>query len=699
MKAYLISYEDIEVIVSTPLRHDDLGSTRLRIDHHHLESLNFIQSTPYQTLTKLSFKTKKPLILGRSYEVIIESFGASPIDVSQAIYFPNFDETYTYHGDDLGFTYTPSKTTFKLWAPLASHVNLTLYDQRGERLYYEMKRQAFGVYEVSINGNYDGVFYRYEVTNNGVTVQTIDPYGKGSSRNSEYSVVINFDALKRPMYDEALPPMAHSSEAIIYETHVRDLTSDLGTNVVHKGRFLGMVEQGKTYHGTIPVGFDYIKALGITHLQLLPVQDYKSVDEFNVAYSYNWGYDPYQYFSLEGSFASDLDDPYSRIRDFLTLVATYHQIGIRINIDVVYNHVYEFQYSVFEKVVPGYYFRKQTDGTMSNGSFCGNDLSTTRPMVRKLIVDSCRFLVSTYHLDGFRFDLMGIIDMETMHQIKDAVMEINPSFMFYGEGWDMPTALDPSHKSRTENSEHLPYVSFFNDLFRNLIKGGNFEGDILDKGFVFGHHLDDRMLAFLFSGSANGQFHVPKVKHPYQSINYVECHDNGTFYDKLIRIFPHIATATVSRYVRLINAMVMFAQGIPFFHMGQEVAGTKQGHHNSYNAGDAYNQMQYAWVEQYPELITSFAALTTIRKTFTILQSPYHQPAFSYHRHQPYLFEIRYAGDPSLHIYFNTASFPIHLPLESPSTLIYDGVQLINSFNTLTMIEPLSCIVLTQKQT
>jgi len=691
MKAFLTAEDTIDVILSSPLINHDLASLRLRVNHHHLEPLIVVSSTSLQTLTQLTVKTKSSLTLGHAYDLIIESFGSTPIDMSKAIDFPNFDKLYTYPGNDLGSTYHKDGTTFKLWAPLASNVNLKLKLTNGSKLFFEMERQDFGVYAIHVPFNLDKASYLYEVTNHGITQLVIDPYGKGSTRNSLASVVVNFDALTIPMHDDALPPFSYYSEAILYEAHVRDLTADPSTSIRHKGRFLGMIEEGVTLHGE-PVGFDYLTQLGFTHLQLLPVQDYRSVDEFNVENTYNWGYDPYQYFSLEGSYASDLDDPYSRIQDFMALVSSFHKKGIRINIDVVYNHVFEFQHSVFEKVVPGYYFRKHHDGTMSNGSFCGNDLNTTRPMVRKLIIESAEFLVKTYHLDGFRFDLMGIIDRETMDSLTQRVKAIRPDFMLYGEGWDMPTALSVHDKCRTENHHLLPTLAFFNDQYRNAMKGGNFEGDLLEKGYLLGKHPTKHELIFLLTGSADKSLSQPKVSFPYQSINYIECHDNGVFYDKLKSIYPTLSNEDVSSYTILSLAVVMFSLGIPFFHMGQETASSKEGHHNSYNAGDRYNMLRYESVTTYKVIVEAFKALAFLRKQLKPLQHPFNADALRYYVHYDHVVEIKLPTHPEISIYFNPSKETLPIP-SIQGKFMFNGQTLSSALIKATSIPSITCWV------
>jgi pullulanase len=702
MKAILVKPNQIRVLVYGPLINHDRESARLRAQFSILETMTLLEEVPQANLTSLLFQLHEPITLGNAYEIIIESFGSVPVDVSEALHFDDFHRDYTYPDDDLGVTYEDFQTTFKLWAPLASAVVLTLNPTADSPQYIPMKRGDFGVYETTVLGDLDGLAYTYDVTNHGVTRTTLDPYAIGSTLNSEASVVINPSRIHAiPHYDEKLPPLTHPTDAIIYEAHVRDLTSDPHTNIVHKGRFLGFLERGKTLQGTSqPVGWDYFTSLGFTHLQLLPVNDYRSVNEHQTDHAYNWGYDPYQYGVIEGSYASDLHDPYSRLLDFKTLVSQCHQAGLRVNLDVVYNHVFEFQYSVFEKVVPGYYFRKRPDGTMSNGSFCGNDVASEKPMVRHLIVHLAMHWVKMFHIDGYRFDLMGIIDQTTMQQISDAIHALRPDFMMYGEGWNMPTELPFDAKTITERHAALPSLSFFNDTFRNVFKGGNFENDILVPGFTTGnpslmHEAIGGML-----GSAYPHLGGYKVSQPYQSINYVECHDNGTFYDKVIRLYPHASEVELQAYIRFSLSVILTAQGIPFLHMGQEVGGTKLGDHNSYKSGDAVNQFRFERIQPYTPVIATLKDLISLRKAFPVLRQPHCLP-----NHNVQI-DVLEEGTFMIHYRWEIDTFTVVVNAQKHSVtyhgqplqcqLYFDGQKRVDQAFSLKDIPPLSVLFLRQ---
>ena len=696
----LIQPTDVALFVTEPLTPSQLQSLRLQVDDQ-LEPLKLFEETASEKGYTYVFQRARSLELGHGYFFVIEALGTFPIDMRAALSFADFDSTYTYPGHDLGSQFTPQETTFKLWAPLASQVRLHLYRAPDQLLgIFPMSREAYGVYVYAWTGNADGLYYRYEITNNGLSQVTIDPYGKGSSVNGSYSVVINFQALDMPMYDEQLPAFISYQHAIIYETHIRDFTNDPTTSIPHKGTFLGASTRGHRLHDH-PIGFDYLVSLGMTHVQLLPVTDYATVDESEPTNSYNWGYDPYQYFALEGSLASNPNDPYNRIREFKSFVSACHQQGIRVNIDVVFNHVYEYQHSVFEKVVPGYYFRMLPNGTMSNGSFCGNDVASEKPMVRHLILEAATYLVSTFHLDGFRFDLMGLLDLETLFELQQRVRMLNPNFMLYGEGWDMPTHLPKPQKGITEHANQMHQFAFFNDAFRNVIKGGNFSHDLHEPGYATGQIGYAHLLPFLATGSCRDDLGHPKVPYAHQSINYVECHDNHTFYDKLLVANPDDSDHLRYRRIRFANALVTFAAGIPFFHRGQEVGGTKLGDHNSYRSGDRINTLDYRLISERWSLVESLQTLLAIRKEFL---------ALSGHRgwsHDLVTWQALDHGSWVMHFKFekphlilwNPSLHQVQLPdaiLQEHYQVLYDGEQRRDQPLTLTHLPPISCLILRQ---
>ena len=531
----------------------------------------------------MDFTLPTPLELGHSYFLVLPQFGAIPLDVSEATEFESFDEKYAYCGDDLGMTYHKDHTDFAIWAPLASKVSLLYRRDESEQWKLKiMSRKEKGVYKATLQGDYDGYQYVYSVVNSEIERKVTDPYAKSSAANGRYSYVVDLKKTRVDFRRESLPVLSSPTEAVIYECHVRDMTISSYTDIEHKGKFLGLAEEGRKTKDGLPAGLDYLSSLGITHLQLLPIYDYKTVDELHPDKSYNWGYDPAQYFVPEGSYASDPNDPYSRIVELKKLVQALHSRGIRVVMDVVYNHVYEYQFSVFEKVVPNYFFRKRRNGKMASTSGCGNDLASERAMVRKMIVDCCQYWIEEYGIDGFRFDLMGILDVETMKQIEAMAKSHDRSFVIYGEGWNMggEVNLPLAHMG---NYALMPGIGFFNDHFRESCKR-YLRGDV------------DAMQHFknAFAGSCC-DFIVPKrFLSAAQSINYVECHDNSTFFDFISAARPELGEQEKLELCNLATACVLFSFGVPFIHMGQEIGQSKYGEDNTYNKGDHYNKFSYS---------------------------------------------------------------------------------------------------------
>lgn len=696
----LLNHFDVVYASSQALSSFQIQSIKLNSNSRDLLPLTSIKEEKANGQFIYHFRSKEPFVLGHSYALVIEHIGTLPINVEALMHTDDFDKKFDATKEQLGYQYQKEITIFQVWAPLASMVDLIFFDDQGQKQnVYPMKRKANGVYHTVVKGNHDGQYYRYGIVNHGQYQESIDPYSFALSLNSVYSVVIDLESLKIPMHDDQLPKFKNYQDAIIYEAHVRDLSSDPSIPFTHPRSFLGTIEKNKKTKQKHPVGFDYLTSLGITHLQLLPVTDYRSVNEFNIPQSYNWGYDPYHYFSLEGSFASIPTDPRSRIRDFLKLVSQYHQAGIRINIDVVYNHVYDYQHSPFEKIVPGYYFRKHPNGQMSNGSYCGNDLATDKPMVRHLIVQAATHTVATYHVDGFRFDLMGIIDRETLYQIQHKVRKIKPDFMLYGEGWNMPTYLPQEDKGITENSHLLPEFAFFNDLFRNTLKGGNNDHDLGVPGFATGNVDAGEHLPSLLLGSYLTHLGPTKVSHPSQSINYVECHDNNTFFDKLMGCQANEGEMFHLRRIIFANSLILFSNGIPFFHMAQEVGGSKNGDHNSFQSGDKVNQFQYHLLDERAWMVKAFKDLINLRKRFRSLSPKgWDESNLSFHRLSHGAISVQYhLGKEHFVLIWNPSLHQIMMPTDLQNlTLIFDGETEVNQPLNLSHIPPLRFLMLKQ---
>lgn len=554
----------------------------------------------------IEFKLAKPLELGHSYFLFLPGIGEFPLDVSEAASFPNFDKDFYFDGE-LGAIYTKEKTTWRLWAPLSSSVKLVLL-KNGEEISFPMKREEHGVYSLTLEGDFYLQEYLYFVTNNEIGTYSIDPYAKGSTENAKSSVVIDPSLFDFDSNKKDLPPFKNPLEAVIYEGNVRDLTIDKYSSIQDKGHYLGLVEENRKTIGGNPIGLDYLKKLGITHLQLQPLNDFGSVDEEKGFQEYNWGYDPIQYFVPEGSYSSNPRNPLSRILELQKMVSFLHKNGIRVVLDVVFNHVYEYLFSSFERIVPNYYFRKDKQGKLTNSSGCGDDLSSERPMVRKLILDSCLFWQKAYGIDGFRFDLMGLIDIETMQEIAKKTKENDPSFLLYGEGWDMyiPNKVPGANMNHASS---LKDFAFFNETYRENMKSYS-AGDLSKQdGFAFS----------LFGSSCPWGFFHEKFLSPNQSINYIECHDNGTYYDFLNKYFSYTEEEKLE-IIKFSLSCLIFSFGIPFLHMGEEIGQSKFMKENTYNLGDVYNKMSDKLLDSRYEMVQYVSGAIALRKSLDIFQ-------------------------------------------------------------------------------
>jgi pullulanase len=527
--------------------------------------------------------------------------------------FPNFDEEYAYKGDDLGFSYSKEKTTWKLWAPLASRVVLFVkkFGQNFET--YKMDRQEHGVYSLTLFGDFENYDYRYQVTNSGRSVIVTDPYAKASTANGHDSVVIDLNKTKIDLNEDKLPTYENYVDTIIYELHVRDFTIDENTNIVNKGKFLGLAEEGRVTTNKHPAGLDYLKSLNVTHIQLLPIFDYKTVDELNPDDSYNWGYDPQQYFVPEGSYSTNPNDGYARIIECKKMISALHKAGLKVNMDVVYNHVYLYDQSVFEAIVPNYYFRKRNNGLLSTASGCGNELDSERPMVKKLIIDACMYWIKEYGIDGLRFDLMGLIDIDTINEIKNLAKNIKKDFMVYGEGWNMDSSLIESKRATILNSYKLPDVAFFNDSFRDIVRGPSGFGKNHESGYMLGNTGYKEGFKFALLGSCVEYCYPKRFTSANQSINYVECHDNQTLFDKITTCYPEMKINEVLRIINSTNVSVVLAFGIPFFHAGQEIGLSKHGEDNTYNKGDKFNKFDWSILDKRFDMYLFFRSILAFR--------------------------------------------------------------------------------------
>lgn len=542
-----------------------------------------------------------------------------------------FRESYTYEGNDLGAVYAPERTAFKVWAPTAERVVLKLYESGGgqETVALEMERSERGVWQKSVEGDLAGVYYTWLVTADGVTKECADIYGKAAGVNGQRSMVVDLKATDPPGWEwehEALLAKKEPECPVIYEVHVKDFSNDENSGVPeeYRGKFKAFACTGTCLDGDMakPTCVSYLKRLGVTHVHLLPVFDYGSVDEAGGKEQFNWGYDPVNYNVPEGSYSTDPFHGEVRIRECKEMILALHAAGIRVVMDVVYNHTYSVD-SGFQRTVPYYYYRINADGSFSNGSVCGNDTASERPMYRKFMIDSICYWAKEYHLDGFRFDLMGLHDIETMNQIRRALDELpgGERILMYGEPWaGGPTAMEDGNEQAVKANALLldRRIAFFNDDTRDCIKGSVFFLKI--PGFVNGESgLEDRIRSSVLAWcDGKGGY---KPHDPMQVIAYVSAHDNYTLWDKLMLTRydnPDFwqRDEEVMRQNRLAAGIYMTCLGIPFFQAGEEGARTKRGVGDSYNSPAALNQLDWRRIYEYNELVDYYAGLIALRQHF-----------------------------------------------------------------------------------
>lgn len=531
-----------------------------------------------------------------------------------------FDERYAFDGE-LGALYTRGGTLLRLWAPTAQGVAVEIWESLEEVAQVNetipMARQETGVWELELTGDRSGTVYTYHLTfSDGTEHSTMDPYSRAVVANGEKTVIMDPERVKVEDLLR-LPPFSNPVDAVIYEMHVRDFSMDPDSGIQHKGKFPGVIETGTRNRLGSPTGLDYLKSLGITHVQLLPIYDYSTVDEYHPESGYNWGYDPKNYNVPEGSYSTDPRDPARRIIELKEMIRGLHQAGIRVIMDVVYNHVYEVSMHSLHKTVPGYYFRYDRKGVLVNGTGVGNDTASERHMMRKYMTDSIRYWLEEFKLDGFRFDLMGIHDVETMNEVRRTADSIDPSILILGEGWNLDTALPPSERAWQGNAHRMPRIAHFNDTLRDAAKGSVFRGK--NKAFVSGRHRVGEGLAESLTGKPWPKSHAT-YQSPEQMIQYVEAHDNLTVYDKLLLTDPKDPEATRVRRHTLATSLVLLAQGVPFIHGGQEFLRTKSGDENSYRSGDGVNRFDWSRQDTYRDALEYFKDLITLRRAHPLFR-------------------------------------------------------------------------------
>ena len=564
-------------------------------------------------------KTLENIDLGRQYWIMDALQRKTDLQIGAVTRTDSFDQTFYYDGD-LGVQYHPEETQFKIWAPTATGVKLKLLKPNEDtQEIFNLSRIEKGVWTVSVGRDVEYYRYTYLICVNLQWKEAVDPYTVSVTANGTEGVIIDLNKTKIP--NRELPPLESAVDSIIYETHIRDFTIHPNSGVIQKGTYNGAAELNTKGIDGNPTCLSYVKDLGITHLEFLPLNDFVGVDELGQKVEYNWGYNPLHYNVPDGSYSLDPSDPYKRINELKALVDTIHQNGIRVILDVVYNHVYERETSSFEKIVPGYFFRHDDHGMPANGTGVGNDVASDRKMARRFIIDSVLFWLKEYQMDGFRFDLMGILDTETMNDIRRAIDEIDPSVLMIGEGWDLNTPLSIGKKANIQNQNTMPRIGQFNDEFRDSIKGSTF--NLYDLGYALGNEHYFHNAKRVLSGSIGlGDQEAGLFDEPHMSVNYVESHDNHTLWDKLLVCLSDENSETRRKYHLLATSMVILAQGIPFLHSGQEFFRTKKGIGNSYQSPDEINQLDWNRKSEYNEQVEDIKGIIAIRKAHRAFRLP-----------------------------------------------------------------------------
>lgn len=513
-------------------------------------------------------------------------------------------------------SYTPERTTFEVWGPTAESAVVRLYD--GDSLAQEiaMTRGDSGLWRATAEGDQRGRLYTFQLTVDGKTLkETAGIFAKAVGVNGDRGAIIDLRNTDPEGWSEDRAPEVKPSERVIYEMHYRDMTAHASAGSKYPGKYLGMAERGTRSAEGLATGLDHIVELGVTYVHLLPTADFGSIDESKPSDQYNWGYEPKNYSTPEGTYSTNAADPEARIRELKCLVKAMHDAGLCVVLDVVYNHTTSTENCGFELTVPGYFYRMREDGTFADGSGCGNETASDKPMMQKYIVESLEYWVKEYHIDGFRFDLMAIHDIETMNLIRKRLEALNPNILLYGEGWAASAPLyDESKLAFKRYTYQMPGVAAFSDDIRDALRG---KLDLSAGGFVHGVEGNKEALKF---GIVAGVEH-PEVDHaeawtinPSQHVSYVSCHDDHNLRDRLEHISPEASEQELLKMVRLAQFGVFTSQGIPFIFCGEELFRSKLGEKNTYNMPDKYNAIDWSLKSRYNDLVEYYKGLIALRK-------------------------------------------------------------------------------------
>ncbi|GAC1379537.1 MAG: type I pullulanase [Ginsengibacter sp.] len=540
----------------------------------------------------------------------------------------NFNDYPVYKGNDLGIDYSPLRTKFKVWAPVATTVKLRLFKDGSETGAFEildLNKDESGTWSITVSRDLKNVYYTFQMLNNGHwSLECPDIYAKAVGVNGHRGMIADMRSTDPEGWHQDKKPILQSfTDIVLYEVHVRDISVDANSGIIHKKLFLGMSEVGTKSKEGESTGLDHFKELGVTYIHLLPSFDFNSVDENKPELNqYNWGYDPQNYNVPEGSYSSNPHDGNARIKEFKKLIQTMHKNGLRVILDVVYNHTSDIDHANFTQFAPGYFYRQKPDGNYSDGTGCGNETASDREMMRSFMISSAEYWCKEYHIDGFRFDLMGIHDIATMNAISDHVHKIDPTIFIYGEGWTAgQTPLPENDRAVKANTSHLKNIAVFNDDLRDGLKGGF--SDEKSKAFVGGVPGFAESIKFgIVAATYHQDIHYDAVNYskapwspqPYQTINYVSCHDDNTLFDKLKVSNPDASEEQLIKMDLLSNTIILTSQGVPFLHAGVDFLRTKQGVSNSYKSPDNINEMDWSRKHKYKSVFNYYKGLIALRK-------------------------------------------------------------------------------------
>ncbi|WP_441395066.1 type I pullulanase [Bacillus sp. RE35] len=680
-KATIDGFHEITVTTNVPF---NIKEKKIEIEGIKIKNITPYDINSGDITNKVKIITEQKIDLKQTYKVKIENLADTNTEIGKVIRSEEFDNLFYYGGNDLGNTYTPQHTKFRLWAPTASEAKLVTYKKWSDKIGAEINMQQGekGTWTSELKGNQKGLFYTYKVKIGDKWTEAVDPYVRAASVNGDKGAVVNLEETNPKKWKaNKKPKFKNPEDAIIYELHVRDLSIQPESGIKQKGKYLGVTEKGTKGPEGVKTGLDHIKDLGVTHVQLLPIFDYASVNEETLNEpQYNWGYDPKNFNVPEGSYSTNPYEPTVRITELKQMVQTLHDNNLRVVMDVVYNHMYNAAESNFHKLVPGYYYRYNEDGTFANGTGVGNDTASERKMMRKFMIDSVTYWAKEYNLDGFRFDLMGIHDYETMNEIRKAVNQIDPSIILHGEGWDLNTPLAAELKANQKNAEKMKGIAHFNDNIRDGLKGSVFEEK--ENGFINGkENMEDRIKKGITAG-IDYDTNSSTYQDPEQVLTYVEAHDNHTLWDKLELTNPGDSDEVRTQMHKLSSSILLTSQGIPFLHAGQEFMRTKYGDHNSYKSPDSINQMDWLRRATFNNEVDYMKGLIELRKKYSAFQMT---SAEQIKTHVSFIDApqntVAYIIEGNKHEYFTVAhnanreAVEITLPSKGPWKVLVDGKQ------------------------